>query len=79
MGRTEHDLEEEEHKYPDPFAKQYREAVYKAVKAQQDERYSHLPASWFRRLALLLATYSAALWIEGAPPGVRLRTCSTSR
>ena len=71
-GRTKYEIEAEEHKYPDPFAKEYREAVYKAVEAQRDERYAHLPPGWFRRLATLLATFSAALWIDGSPPGVLL-------
>ena len=45
LGHTKHEFEEEEHKYPDPFAKQYREAVYKAVEAQREERYDHFPAA----------------------------------
>ena len=53
----------------DPESQEYREVLREKLKAQRPTRYAHLPGGWFQRLVATLLIGSAALWVEGCPPG----------
>ena len=53
----------------DPESQGYREVLREKLKAQRPTRYAHLPGSWFQQLVATLLIGSAALWVEGCPPG----------
>ena len=46
-ARSQEDVREQAHKYPDPRAEVYIEALLKELDKLREERYAHLPNAWF--------------------------------
>ena len=57
-------------KYPDQTSKDYKEALVEALRAQWDDRYSHLNDTQFDALKELVTDYSDVIVIDGVAPSI---------